>query len=545
MAYQALYRKWRPRTFSEMIGQDAIMTALRNQVRSGRIGHAYLFCGTRGTGKTSAAKIFARAVNCMHPVDGNPCNECELCLEGETDFNVVEIDAASNNGVDNIRDLRDEVRYAPARGKYRVYIIDEVHMLSASAFNALLKTLEEPPAHVIFILATTEPHKILPTILSRCQRYDFRRIGARDLTGHLIRICAAEQIDIDEDALRYIADAADGACRDALSILDQCAAFYMNEHITTDMVLDVLGATDRRLFHTMTGILMNRDRKACLEQLEELFASGRDTSRFLLDWISYLRSVLLLQMMGNEALSYLAVPESTLADMQALAARCNPDAVSYYIEELARLELSLRTAAEKRILLEVGLLRLCRLEDTVPNALLARVERVERTLANGIPAVPASAPASPETAAAPKPSRLEPGPVRQASPEPTVSQPSEPTLPSFPPAGDRVSDQQWNQIRDDLKRESRGYVLLDQFRLLQNDTGIYLITANDFMKSQILHNNRERLTAVAARLRAIAGNVPVQAMTEAEFGLMNGRGPATEDPMDAIFQNINGPIRFK
>ncbi len=347
MAYLALYRKWRPRTFSEVIGQDAIMTALKNQVKSGRIGHAYLFCGTRGTGKTSTAKIFARAVNCLHPVDGDPCNQCELCLEGESDFNVIEIDAASNNGVDSIRELREEVRYAPSRGKYKVYIIDEVHMLSTSAFNALLKTLEEPPAHVIFILATTEPHKLLPTILSRCQRYDFRRISAKDLTGQLIRLSKAEGIDADEAALSYIADAADGASRDALSILDQCAAFYMDQRITLEKVLDVLGATDRRLFYTMTGILLTHDKTACLKELEELFASGKDTSRFLLDWISYLRNILLLQMMGDEALSFFVAPESEIAGLRENAGRTGPETISYYIEELSKLELSLRGAAER------------------------------------------------------------------------------------------------------------------------------------------------------------------------------------------------------
>ena len=193
MAYMALYRKWRSKTFDEIVGQEAVVTALRNQILYNRIGHAYLFCGTRGTGKTSMAKIFARAVNCEHPVNGNPCNECEMCREAESGFNLIEIDAASHTGVDNIREIRDEVRYTPAKGKYRVYIIDEVHMLSQGAFNALLKTLEEPPEHVIFILATTEPHKVLPTIISRCQRYDFKRFTATEIFHHLKEIAESEQ----------------------------------------------------------------------------------------------------------------------------------------------------------------------------------------------------------------------------------------------------------------------------------------------------------------------------------------------------------------
>lgn len=226
MSYTALYRKWRPTAFDEVKGQDHIVTTLRNQMLSGRIGHAYLFCGTRGTGKTSIAKIFARAVNCEHPINGSPCNQCPSCrsiLENSS-MNVVEIDAASNNGVENIREIREQVQYPPTDGKYRVYIIDEVHMLSIGAFNALLKTLEEPPSYVIFILATTEVHKIPITILSRCQRYDFKRISLDTIAGRLKELTDAEQIEIEDKALRYVAKAADGSMRDALSLLDQCAA---------------------------------------------------------------------------------------------------------------------------------------------------------------------------------------------------------------------------------------------------------------------------------------------------------------------------------
>jgi DNA polymerase-3 subunit gamma/tau len=217
MSYTALYRKWRPKTFEEVKGQDAICTTLKNQIKSGRIGHAYLFCGTRGTGKTSVAKILARAVNCEHPEDGNPCNECATCsaIMKESSMNVVEIDAASNNGVDNIREIREQVQYPPTEGKYRVFIIDEVHMLSTGAFNALLKTLEEPPEYVIFILATTEANKIPVTVLSRCQRYDFKRISVETITDRLKELTGAEKIEIEEKALTYIAKCADGAMRDA------------------------------------------------------------------------------------------------------------------------------------------------------------------------------------------------------------------------------------------------------------------------------------------------------------------------------------------
>ena len=265
MAYQALYRKWRPLEFEDVKGQEHIVTTLKNQIRADRIGHAYLFCGTRGTGKTTVAKIFAKAVNCEHPVDGSPCGECPTCkaiAEGRS-MNVIEIDAASNNGVDNIREIRDEVQYSPTEGRYKVYIIDEVHMLSIGAFNALLKTLEEPPAYVIFILATTEAHKIPVTILSRCQRYDFHRISIETIAGRLSQLMEAEHINVEEKAIRYVAKAADGSMRDALSLLDQCIAFYLGQDLKYENVLEVLGAVDTAVFAEMLSYILKADTYAC------------------------------------------------------------------------------------------------------------------------------------------------------------------------------------------------------------------------------------------------------------------------------------------
>ena len=234
MSYTALYRKFRPDNFEDVKGQDHIVTTLTNQINANRIGHAYLFCGTRGTGKTTVAKILAKAVNCEHPVNGSPCNECEMCkaIQAGTSMNVIEIDAASNNGVDNIREIREEVTYRPTEGRYKVYIIDEVHMLSTGAFNALLKTLEEPPSYVIFILATTEAHKIPITILSRCQRYDFHRISIDTIAARLSELLKAEGVEAEEKAIRYVAKAGDGSMRDALSLLDQCIAFYLGQTLT-------------------------------------------------------------------------------------------------------------------------------------------------------------------------------------------------------------------------------------------------------------------------------------------------------------------------
>ena len=272
MSYTALYRKFRPSTFDQVKGQDHIVQTLKNQINANRIGHAYLFCGTRGTGKTSVAKIFAKAVNCEHPVDGSPCNECETCrgITNGSAMNVIEIDAASNNGVDNIRQIRDEIQYSPSSGKYTVYIIDEVHMLSIGAFNALLKTLEEPPAYVIFILATTEPHKIPITILSRCQRYDFKRISIDTIAARLSELMEKESIEVEDKAIRYVAKAADGSMRDALSLLDQCIAFYLGQKLTYDNVLDVLGAVDNEIFSRLTRSVIDSDVTTSLNILEEI-----------------------------------------------------------------------------------------------------------------------------------------------------------------------------------------------------------------------------------------------------------------------------------
>ena len=250
MGYVALYRKFRPSVFEDVKGQDHIVTTLKNQIKSDRVGHAYLFCGTRGTGKTSVAKILAKAVNCEHPVDGSPCGECEMCkeIQAGNSMNVIEIDAASNNGVDNVREIIDEVSYSPTKGKKKVYIIDEVHMLSTGAFNALLKTLEEPPSYVLFILATTEVQKIPITILSRCQRYDFHRINIDNIEARLRQVVDSEGITVEDRALRYIAKAADGSMRDSLSLLDQCVAFNYGQELTYDKVLNVLGAVDTDVF---------------------------------------------------------------------------------------------------------------------------------------------------------------------------------------------------------------------------------------------------------------------------------------------------------
>ena len=297
MSYTALYRKFRPQEFEDVKGQEHIVTTLKNQIKADRIGHAYLFCGTRGTGKTTVAKIFAKAVNCEHPVDGSPCGECAICkaIADGSSMNVIEIDAASNNGVDNIRQIREEVTYRPTEGKYKVYIIDEVHMLSAGAFNALLKTLEEPPSYVIFILATTEAHKIPITILSRCQRYDFHRISIDTIAGRLMDLMKEENVDVEEKAIRYVAKAGDGSMRDALSLLDQCIAFHLGETLTYENVLEVLGAVDTEIFSRLLRQIISKDITGAIGTLDTLVDEGREMGQMVTDFTWYLRNLLLMQ----------------------------------------------------------------------------------------------------------------------------------------------------------------------------------------------------------------------------------------------------------
>ena len=301
MSYTALYRKFRPVEFEDVKGQEHIITTLKNQIEANRIGHAYLFCGTRGTGKTTVAKIFAKAVNCEHPVNGSPCGECAMCrsIAAGTSMNVIEIDAASNNGVDNIREIREEVAYRPTEGKYKVYIIDELHMLSIGAFNALLKTLEEPPEYVIFILATTEVHKIPITILSRCQHYDFKRISIETITDRMRDLMQEEQVEVEEKALRYVAKAADGSMRDALSLLDQCIAFYLGQKLTYDNVLEVLGAVDTDVFSRLLRSVIRRDVPKVLDIVDDLVMQGRELTQLATDFTWYLRNLLLVKTSDN------------------------------------------------------------------------------------------------------------------------------------------------------------------------------------------------------------------------------------------------------
>ena len=386
MSYTALYRKFRPDTFADVKGQDHIVTTLKNQLKAGRIGHAYLFTGTRGTGKTTIAKILARTVNCENPTEDGPCGECRICkaIAAGASMNVIEIDAASNNGVDNIREIVEEVSYSPAEGKYKVYIIDEVHMLSIGAFNALLKTLEEPPSYVIFILATTEVHKLPITILSRCQRYDFKRISIDTIAGRMKELTEAENVQVEEKALRYIAKTADGSMRDALSLLDQCIAFHLGKELTYDKVLDVLGAVDTEVFSRLLCCCLDRDVPGCVRLLEEIVMQGRELTQFVTDFTWYLRNLMLVQASDNLE-DVIDMSTDNLKRLKEEAERVEMEQIVRYIRIFSELSGQIRYASQKRILVEIALIKLCRPQmETNEEAVLDRIRLVEDKLENGV-----------------------------------------------------------------------------------------------------------------------------------------------------------------
>ena len=368
MSYIALYRKWRPLTFDDVVEQSNVVSILKNAVKQGRIGHAYLFCGTRGTGKTTIAKIFSRAINCIDSQDGNPCNQCEVCkgILEQSLLDVIEIDAASNTGVDNIRDIIEEIAYVPVRARYKVYIIDEVHMLSNGAFNALLKTLEEPPAHAVFILATTDPQKLPATILSRCQRFEFRRITPDNIVGRLKLICDSADKEAEEDALYYIAQAADGALRDAISILDQCISVGNNK-MTLQDVLDILGVASERLLAGTAEAVVQKDVDKVLVSVDQMIKEGKEISEFVSGLIVFFRNMLIQKATGGDAYITNVTPQ-TLDELKNISASASTEQIIGYIKELSTLERDLKWTTQKKIILEVGLIKLCTMQEerTIP-----------------------------------------------------------------------------------------------------------------------------------------------------------------------------------
>ena len=424
MSYQALYRAWRPRTFSEICDQDAVVRTLRRQVETDRIAHAYLFCGTRGTGKTTAAKVLSRAINCLHPVNGDPCGECEICkaLSGENCMDVLEIDAASNTGVDDIRELRDKIQYPPALTRYKVYIIDEVHMLSTGAFNALLKTLEEPPKHAVFILATTEPQKLPATILSRCQRFDFHRIRVEAIVSRLQVVLDGIGRSADMEALLEIARAAEGAMRDALSLLDVCLSFTEGA-VTAELARDVLGTTGRDFMFEFADALIAYDAAAALGMIDDAMRRGSDPRVFSLDAANHLRGVLLAEVAGEQLDRILEITPEDAQRFREQAGRANREQLMRAMELFMRVESEMKWATQPRTILELAAVRACHPEQEAESDLRERLDRMEKRIESGAIAAPAAK-------AAPVPEK-KPDAPKKPSPAVRVSTPAAAPPPEY------------------------------------------------------------------------------------------------------------------
>lgn len=383
MSYVALYRKWRPDEFQEVKGQEHIVTTLRNQIKHNRVGHAYLFCGTRGTGKTTIARLIAKAVNCENPVDGSPCNQCESCkaIAAGASMNVIEIDAASNNGVDSVRQINDAVRYSPSSGKYLVYIIDEVHMLTNPAYNALLKTLEEPPEYVKFILATTDVQTIPVTVLSRCQRYDFKRISLEIIADRIEELLGREGIAATRDAINYVAKAADGSMRDALSILDQCIAFNLGEEITYDKVLEIVGSVDLDIYLSMFNAIKARDTREALSIVNDAIWAGKDLSLFVNEFTTFLRDLLMLK---YNAQATVDVTSENLPRLIEAGTDIEEEKLISFINIMQDTAGKIKYASTKRIVLEVAVIKLCTPQmRSTDEGLKERIADLEKCLEQG------------------------------------------------------------------------------------------------------------------------------------------------------------------
>jgi DNA polymerase-3 subunit gamma/tau len=485
MSYTALYRKFRPGDFNDVKGQDHIVTTLKNQIKADRIGHAYLFCGTRGTGKTTIAKILGKAVNCEHPVEGNPCNECPTCksINNQTSMNVIEIDAASNNGVDNIREIVEEVRYSPTEGRFKVYIIDEVHMLSAGAFNALLKTLEEPPSYVIFILATTESHKIPITILSRCQRYDFKRITIDTIAARLTDLIQREGVEAEEKAVRYVARMGDGSLRDALSLLDQCIAFYFGEKLTFDKVLEVLGAVDVEVFARLLDFIQRGNVSGSMALLEELIIKGKELTQFTIDFTWYLRNLLLVKT-SEDTFEVIEVSTDNLVILKQQAEGMDVETLIRYIRIFSDLSNQIKYASQKRVMVEVALIKLCRPQmETGYEDIINRLKLIENKLENGIIAAPGgTAMDKPVTAA-----------VKEEPSAPVV-------LPKAVSADLQELAKNWNNIIAVTSRLTKASLMNAKPSIGNNDSLLLVFTESMDKDLVSQENHMEELKAAIAKI---------------------------------------------
>ena len=548
--YQVLYRKYRPKVFGDVYGQDHITSTLKNEIQNGRVSHAYLFTGSRGTGKTTCAKILAKAVNCENNINGEPCNECEVCkgLDNGSIYDVVEIDAASNNGVDNIRELRDETNYAPSRGKYRVYIIDEVHMLSTGAFNALLKTLEEPPAHVIFILATTEVHKLPATILSRCQRFDFKRIQPETMAVRLKEVAGKENLTLDDDAAVLIARIADGALRDGLSILDQCAG--RSKEINSELVSEVAGLAGKEAMYKLSTCISNKDCNSAMSIISELYQSSFDMERLCVEMINHFRNFLVAKTVRKSRELIICTDDEYNMIMDASKA-FSVEGIIYALDLFQNTLITIKGGASARIEVEMAFVKLCepKLEESI-GSILERVAALEKAMAGGtvtVKPVQAQQPSPIEPVAESKPEPIvqkeepvvqpEPAPIPEPIPEPT--EPIAPTVTNAD-SSETVEFTQWGEFMDVLHKTniplfgvlsgSKGYVR-GQFFLLDSPNP----TVRDFIKMP-MHSK-----SIKKALYDVTG-------IQYKLGLFKRTGDAPaqkRDPLEDLINQVSGSLNIE
>lgn len=548
MAYQALYRAWRPMVFDDVAGQEHITQTLKNEIKTGNLAHAYLFCGTRGTGKTSTAKILARAVNCLHPVDGNPCNECEICkgILDDSILDVVEMDGASRNKVEHIRDLIDDVAFLPSRARKKVYIIDEVHMVTTQGFNALLKTLEEPPAHVLFILATTELNKIPPTVLSRCQRFDFKRITLDDIAGRLQKIVTAGGREMAPEALRMVAELGDGSMRDALSILEQVLG-YSEGKIEFDDLLSIIGITDYDALFRISNAFCDCDGGEALAVLDEIIENGKEPEVFMDRLTRFLRDLLVVKLTKHPE-SIINTSQEQLSRMQTLADRFSREKLIFALKVMNEAIISAKASGYGRTVYELALVKLAEpAYDTSLEGLYARVADLERKLAQGVPAptqVQAQAPTDelpPWDVPAPAEDIPAPPPTPAAPPQPVQETPN--AAPVAPSGDVHPVLARWDEIKDFIRAHGGVPVLphINRAKPMMLQNKLSLVFPKEAMMNKTVVSRVGNLELIHIAVQAVMNeDIEVQCLSEKEAGISDTQEDSFEQllAMEKEFKEI-------